>query len=86
MSVIFGGRYVTNWKEDGITWGNCSLFYEEVVHVVAQRKIGEKASLICCLEKSIATAWINTFCVRDGFVYAFAYAELTHTHFMLTIY
>ena len=42
VSVIFGGRYVMKWKEDGITWGNCSLFYEEIVQVVEQRKIGDK--------------------------------------------
>ena len=39
--MIFSGRYVTKWKEDRTTWGNYSLFYEEVVYVVEKRQMGK---------------------------------------------
>ncbi|KAK2177637.1 hypothetical protein NP493_588g01070 [Ridgeia piscesae] len=39
VSVIFSGRYVTKWREDQTTWGNYSLFYEEVVYVVEKRQM-----------------------------------------------
>jgi len=39
--VIFSGRYVTKWREDQTTWGNYSLFYEEVVYVVEKRQMGK---------------------------------------------